>query len=144
MSHTVTGSFASAYYGTPRSTQDIDIVIGATQAQLRGFVQSLPDGQYYADLDAALQAHKAESMFNVIDLSTGWKIDFIIRKSRPFSREEFSRRVRVDLHGVFLFWPAQKIFLLPNSYGRSWPDHNAKLKMQYQSCGHGGKLWTAA
>ncbi len=45
--------------------------------------------------------------------------------------------------GVSLCWPAQKIFLLPNSNGRSWPDHNAKLKMQYQSCGHRGKLWTA-
>ena len=42
-------------------------------------------------------------MFNVIDLSTGWKIDFILRKSRPFSREEFRRRVRVNLQGVSLF-----------------------------------------
>jgi hypothetical protein len=54
-------------------------------------------------LEAALQAQQAESMFNVIDLSTGWKIDFIIRKSRPFSRAEFQRRVRVDLQGVSLF-----------------------------------------
>ncbi|HEY4902425.1 MAG TPA: hypothetical protein VIH89_03040 [Candidatus Sulfotelmatobacter sp.] len=79
---------------------------------MRGFVQSLPDGQYYADLDAALQAHKAESMFNVIDLSTGWKIDFIIRKSRPFSREEFSRRVRVDLQGVFPFLASAEDILI--------------------------------
>ena len=35
--------------------------------------------------------------------STGWKVDFIIRKSRPFSREEFRRRARVNLHGVPLF-----------------------------------------
>ena len=42
-------------------------------------------------------------MFNVIDLSTGWKIDFILRKSRPFSREEFRRRVRVNLPGISLF-----------------------------------------
>jgi hypothetical protein len=42
-------------------------------------------------------------MFNVIDRSTGWKMDFIIRKSRPFSEEEFRRRARVNLHGVPLF-----------------------------------------
>ena len=103
VAYMLTGSFASAYYGTPRSTQDIDVIVEATGEQLRGFVQSLPLDQYYSDVDAALQAHKAESMFNVIDLSTGWKIDFIMRKSRPFSREELSRRVRVNLQGVPLF-----------------------------------------
>ena len=103
VAYMLTGSFASAFYGTPRSTQDIDIVVEATPAKLHGFVKSLSVDQYYSDLDAALQAHKAESMFNVIDLSTGWKIDFIMRKSRPFSREEFRRRVRVELQGVSLF-----------------------------------------
>jgi hypothetical protein len=31
-------------------------------------------------------------MFNVIHLETGFKIDLIVRKSRAFSNEEFSRR----------------------------------------------------
>jgi len=99
----LTGSFASAYHGTPRSTQDIDVIVEATPAQLRGLVHSLPVAKYYSDLDEALRAHQAESMFNVIDLSTGWKIDFILLKSRPFSREEFRRRIRVNLQGVSLF-----------------------------------------
>jgi hypothetical protein len=42
-------------------------------------------------------------MFNVIDRATGWKIDFIIRKSRAYSLEEFRRRRLVNLHGVPLF-----------------------------------------
>ena len=103
IAYMLTGSFASAYHGTPRSTQDIDVIVEATPAQLRGLVHSLPVDRYYSDLDAALQAHQAESMFNVIDLSTGWKIDFILRKSRPFSREEFRRRLRVQLQGVSIF-----------------------------------------
>jgi hypothetical protein len=103
IAYMLTGSFASAYYGMPRSTQDIDIIVEATPEQLRGLTSSLPANQYYFDLDAALQAHRAESMFNVIDLSTGWKIDFILRKSRPFSHEEFRRRVRVNLQDVSLF-----------------------------------------
>jgi hypothetical protein len=99
----LTGSFASAHHGVPRSTQDIDIVIAADPAQLRIFVQSLPSGEYYADLDAALVAHKRESLFNVIDLATGWKIDLIIRKSRSFSQEEFGRRQLVTVQGLHLF-----------------------------------------
>ncbi len=99
----LSGSFASAHYGVPRSTQDIDLVILATPTQLRAFVEGLSQNEYYAELDAALGAHKRQSMFNVIDMATGWKIDLIIRKSRAFSQEEFRRRQRVSLHEVPLF-----------------------------------------
>ena len=99
----LTGSFASAHYGAPRSTQDIDLVIEATPPELRAFVEALSGNEYYADLDSALEAHRRQSMFNVIDLATGWKIDLIIRKSRAFSQEEFRRRQRVSLHDVSLF-----------------------------------------
>jgi hypothetical protein len=99
----LSGSFASAHYGAPRSTQDIDLVIEATPAQLREFIEVLPSSQYCADLDAALEAYNRQSKFNVIDLATGWKIDLIIRKSRAFSQEEFRRRQRVSLHDVSLF-----------------------------------------
>lgn len=103
IAYMLTGSFASSYHGAPRSTQDIDIVIAANPEQLRTFVQSLPSGKYYADLDAALEAHRRQSLFNVIDLATGWKIDLIIRKSRGFSQEEFGRRRLVNVQGLPLF-----------------------------------------
>jgi len=103
IAYMLTGSFASAHHGAPRSTQDIDIVIAANPAQLQTFVQSLPSSEYYSDLDAALEAHKRQSLFNVIDLATGWKIDLIIRKSRAFSIEEFGRRQLVTVQGLPLF-----------------------------------------
>jgi hypothetical protein len=103
IAYMLTGSFASVYYGSPRSTQDIDLVIAANPAQLRAFIEALPGAEYYADLDAALEAHKRESLFNIIDLKTGWKIDMIIRKARPFSQEEFGRRQLLSMHGVSLF-----------------------------------------
>jgi len=99
----LSGSFASAYYGAPRSTQDIDLVVDATPAQLQALVHTLPATEYYVDLDSALEAHRRQSMFNVIDLETGWKIDLIIRKSRAFSQEEFRRRQLVNLQDLPLF-----------------------------------------
>lgn len=102
IAYMLTGSFASAHYGVPRSTQDIDIVIEATDAQLRNFIRSLDHTRYYAELDTALEAHRRESLFNVIDTETGWKIDLIIRKGRPFSREEFGRRQLVQELSVFV------------------------------------------
>jgi hypothetical protein len=99
----LTGSYASSFHGAPRASQDIDFVISATPESVARFVKALPESEYYVDLDAALDALRRESMFNVIDLSTGWKLDLIARKSRAFSREEFNRRVAVDLDGVRLF-----------------------------------------
>jgi hypothetical protein len=39
-------------------------------------------------------------MFNIIDTVNGWKVDLILRKARPFSREEFTRRRPAELMGV--------------------------------------------
>jgi hypothetical protein len=103
IAYMLTGSFASAHHGAPRSTLDIDIVIAANPAQLQTFVRSLPSSEYYSDLDAALEAHKRQSLFNVIDLATGWKIDLIIRKSRAFSLEEFDRRQLITVQGLPIF-----------------------------------------
>ena len=97
------GSFASAFHGALRSTRDIDIVIEATSEQLRGLVADLQASDYYAELGAALDALRHESLFNVIDNRTGWKIDFIFRKSRPFDLEEFRRRVAANLFDIQLF-----------------------------------------
>jgi len=99
----LTGSFASAYHGRPRATQDIDFVIVASPDQLRSLLRSLPAGEYYADEAAALEALRHESQFNVIDLATGWKLDFICRQSRPFSRTEFDRRALANLEGLSLY-----------------------------------------
>lgn len=99
----LTGSFASTLHGAPRTTQDIDIVIAPTSGSLDALLRHFPVDQYYVSHDAASQAMVHESMFNVIDLASGWKIDFIIRKSRPFSLEEFERRREADLWGSRLF-----------------------------------------
>ncbi len=99
----LTGSFASSYHGLPRATQGIDFVIAPSREQLRALIERLPAADYYVDEGAALDALARESQFNVLDLATGWKIDFICRKGRPFSRTEFARRLPADLDGLPLF-----------------------------------------
>jgi hypothetical protein len=65
----VTGSFASSHHGEPRSTQDIDLVVEATKRPVSRI--------------AVAEAAHAEGQFNIIDLTSGWKIDMILRKSTP-------------------------------------------------------------
>jgi hypothetical protein len=98
----LTGSFASSYHGAPRATQDIDLVIDATAEQIRTFISLLRREEFYADEGAALEAVRNEGQFNLIDLAAGWKVDLMIRKSRPFSREEFGRRAPGEVEGVEL------------------------------------------
>jgi hypothetical protein len=101
--HMLTGSFASSAHGHLRATRDIDFVIEADTDRLRTFARSLPPEEYYVDEEAALQALRDAGQFNVIDLGTGWKVDLIIRKPRPFSIEEFARRQPTDVEGTRLF-----------------------------------------
>lgn len=96
--HMVAGSIASTHHGEPRTTQDIDLVIDPSETALASFVGGLdPDRFYVGDASGALNRR---DQFNVIDVHTGWKVDLIIRKERPFSRSEFDRRQQVVIAGV--------------------------------------------
>lgn len=103
IAYMLVGSFASSFHGALRSTQDIDLVIEASPEQLSTLIAALQREEYYAELDAALDALKHESLFNVIDNATGWKIDLIFRKSRGFDQEEFRRRRSAKLYDIQLF-----------------------------------------
>ena len=96
--HMVAGSIASTHHGEPRTTQDIDFVIDPSGSALGSFVGGLDPDRFYVG-DAA-GAFERRDQFNVIDVQSGWKVDLIIRKERPFSRSEFDRRQPVVIAGV--------------------------------------------
>lgn len=96
--HMVTGSIASAIHGQPRATRDIDFVIDPNDQAVEILVTSFPTDRFYVG-----DAHSAvaqRDMFNIIDITTGWKADLIIRKDRAFSREEFARRQPAIIAGT--------------------------------------------
>ena len=99
----VTGSVASSIHGVPRATQDIDIVIEPTREQLVMLMQRFVEPTYDADVDDALDALRRRSMFSVIDRRGIWKIDFIIRKPRPFSKKEFNRRRKIEILDISVY-----------------------------------------
>jgi len=95
----LSGSMSSSFHGRPRATNDTDIVIAPVEEQLNAFTQSLGK-DYYVSSDAVRDAFRRNSMFNVIDIQTGWKADFIICRKRPFSSEEFQRRQNINIMGL--------------------------------------------
>jgi hypothetical protein len=95
----IAGSVASSFHGRPRATQDVDIVIQASQRQMLRFLKLLGK-DYYVSLQAAGQAIKNHTTFNVIDIIDGHKADIIILKDRPFSIEEFRRKKDAKMMSV--------------------------------------------
>lgn len=98
--HMVVGSLASSFHAEPRTTRDLDLVIDPTADALRRFVDALPVSDFYVDAGAASEALDRRSSFNVVEIETGWKVDLMIRRDRPFSREEMDRRIAVRLLGT--------------------------------------------
>lgn len=86
------GSVASAAYGEPRLTLDINVVAALTSGQLPRFLSSFPDSEYYCSREAAMEALKREGQFNIIHPASGLKIDFIVKKADDFDRSRFSRK----------------------------------------------------
>ena len=94
----------STMHGLPRTTQDLDLVIDPPSLrELDALVASIPPEDCYVDAETARDAFRRRSMFNVVDHASGWKVDFILRKERAFSREEFARRMPASLLDVPIF-----------------------------------------
>ncbi|QGP91740.1 hypothetical protein MGLY_10820 [Neomoorella glycerini] len=89
----LTGSLASSLQGEPRLTHDIDIVVAVPENALKKLSAAFPPPDYYLDEQSILAAIAEKSMFNLIDLTTGDKVDFWILTDQPFDQSRFSRRV---------------------------------------------------
>ncbi len=95
----LTGSFALAYYATPRMTRDLDIVVALGAPEIEALMAEFsPD--FYVDRDAVRAAVDSERMFNMMHLSSAIKIDLIVRKSSAYRVAEFARRQHISMATV--------------------------------------------
>lgn len=102
--HMLTGSIASSWYGEPRATQDLDVIIDPSASALDQLIDSLQTDAWYVDRDVALSALRNRGQFNAIG-PNAFKVDFIVRRERPFSIAEFDRRQPVEVLGTQTFLP---------------------------------------
>ena len=100
--HMLAGSLASTYHGEPRATQDVDIVVDPpSRESLERFVESLNRDRFYVGDHQAAFARREP--FNVIDTTTGWKVDLFLRRDRIYSHTEFERREHAEIEGIPVF-----------------------------------------
>jgi Uncharacterised nucleotidyltransferase len=124
IAYMLTGSLVSSYYGDPRTTRDLDLVVNATEPpdeRIKGFVDLCEKEGFYVATEAALGPwSEGRRQFNVISAMTGWKADIMWVQRRPFSREEFARRREINLMGINIPVPSpEDIVLAKLEWGNS-------------------------
>lgn len=92
----LTGSYAMAYYATPRMTRDLDLVVALGDGDVDSVV-ALFSPDFYVDADSVRDAVATQRLFNLMHLDSGIKVDFIVRKSSEYRQVEFGRRRAVDV-----------------------------------------------
>lgn len=115
INYAIGGSIASSVYGKVRFTQDADITVAAF-ADKTEQLYNLLNENFYISKNAMYQAISNRSSFNIIHLTSAFKIDIFIQKDDDFHRQLFLRRkkVRLDesIEHLFDIVSAEDIILL--------------------------------
>src|SRR5436853_141908 len=92
----LTGSMASNYWGTPRTTHDIDFVILMRPEQVDRFA-GVFEKDLFIQRDSVRSVFKPPYQFNVLDNQSALKADFWQLRDNVFEQEMFRRRLSVLL-----------------------------------------------
>ena len=91
VSYMLTGSMASNYWGTPRTTHDLDFVIQLPREQVDLFVDAFQQG-LFIQRESVRDSFRPPRQFNVIDEQSTLKADFWQLRDNEFEQEMFRRR----------------------------------------------------
>jgi len=99
----LTGSLVSSLQGEPRATHDIDLIVQIDVASIRPLLLAFPPPDYYLDEMAVREAIARRDMFNLLEITSGDKVDFWMLTSDPFDIERFGRRFVQRVAGADLY-----------------------------------------
>lgn len=98
----VVGGIALAYYGMPRTTEDIDILILLEENKIKKFVDFMKKNDFLIDEEDIKTAFKEKSHFTVFDNKSIFRID-IKGIYDDLDRDSFSRRRKIHFRGLNLY-----------------------------------------
>jgi hypothetical protein len=93
----VTGSVTLAAYGEIRLTNDVDVVVELAQNAVAPLCAKFPLDEFYVSEEAARDAVKRCSQFNILHTPSGLKIDVMVAADTPFNRSRFARARTIPL-----------------------------------------------
>lgn len=96
----VTGSLVSSLQGEPRSTHDIDLIVSIKKESIDDLVKGFSSPEFYLEEKSIVEAIERKSMFNLIDVNEGDKVDFWILTEEAFDKSRFSRKYVEKVFGI--------------------------------------------
>lgn len=101
----VTGSVATIFFGEPRFTNDIDIVVDLPADRIPDFCKAFSAEDFYVSEEMVRRAVLSKHQFNVIHPASGLKVDIMVPAENAFNRSRFARTKRIrpasDYDAVF-------------------------------------------
>ena len=92
------GSMATMYYGQPRFTRDIDLVVRIRPRQALGFETLFPLSEFYCPPPEVIKDEvQRRGSFNLIHQQSGIKVDLVLDKETDFYKSEFVRRKKIKI-----------------------------------------------
>jgi hypothetical protein len=91
----VTGSMATIFFGEPRFTNDIDIVVDLPANRIAEFCAAFPSPELYLSEETVYRAVSRRGQFNIIHPASGLKVDIMVPADSSFNRSRFSRVKRI-------------------------------------------------
>jgi len=129
IAYAIGGSMASSIYGNIRFTQGTDVTVEPFESRAQQLFEMLRQ-EYYISKEGVFQALKNQSCFNIIHLTSAYKIDVFIRKNNAFEKQLIKRRRQLKLSEQ-----EQKLFSVVS------PEDIILLKLQwYQQGGCSSEL----
>lgn len=92
LKYALAGSIAAMSYGEPRATLDV-VVIALDESEMNAVARLFPPPEFYMSIDAAREAIRSRTQFNVIHPTSGMKIDFFVAGD-AIERSQITRRLR--------------------------------------------------
>lgn len=93
----ITGAYAVSYYGEPRATHDLDIVMEISRTDVDKICRIFGAGGYEFDRNMIENAATYHSHFTVIHSDSNLRIDFWMVRNKNEDRARFARRRKIKL-----------------------------------------------
>lgn len=104
--YAVVGSFSSNFYGKPRSTADLDLVVHLPNIDAIRSIALQSPAQFKLSPHMSFELVAGTNRFELEIEGTAFKVEFFILSSDLHDQERFSRRKQVAMDDLPLFVPS--------------------------------------
>ena len=120
--HMVSGSVAAIFYGEPRMTNDVDIIVVLKPEDVSRLEAAFPRTEFYCPPEEVIRieiGRPQRGHFNLIHHRTGFKADIYLSGSDPLHAWGLARTRNVELEGdVLTLAPPEYVVLRKLQYFR--------------------------